>query len=145
MKILCEINDPVIKRACYLVETHYADYEFGELLKGVSFNYTPLTGDAVFLTYKKELDGRIVKVTPYQTWNPWSAVVGYAQDDTIFVNTRKLYLPLADRVENIFHETTHLAGFSHKGNRVNEFNLKTVPYQSASLFVNFLKSKGLLT
>ena len=144
MKILCEVNDPIVRKACHIVETHYHDAEFGELLKSVSFNHTALTGGTAFLQYKIQLDGVVVKVVPYQTFNPWSNVIGYAQDETIFVNTRKLSLPLIDRVENIFHESTHIAGFSHKGNRVTEYNLKTFPYLAASIFTKFLKSKGIL-
>lgn len=144
MKILCEVQDQVTRKACHIVESNYFDPDFGKLLEHIAFNHTSLTGEVAFLEYKKQLDGRVIKVVPYQTWNPWSNVIGYAQNETIFVNTRKLSLPLIDRVENIFHESTHIAGFSHKGNRVTEYNLKTFPYLASSIFVKFLRSKGLL-
>jgi hypothetical protein len=34
--------------------------------------------------------------------------------------------------------------YSHKGNRVTAYNLKTVPYLGSKLFVEYLVKKGVL-
>lgn len=144
MKFLVELNDPIVKRAAYLVEKHYSDEGFRQLLDGIRFNHTPFAGTHCFDIMKVNLDSVIIKILPYQTFNPWSSVIGYSVDDDIFVNTRKLSLPLNDRVANIWHEASHAAGFSHKGNRVNEYNLKTFPYLGSTIFIKYLKSIGVL-
>jgi hypothetical protein len=144
MKFLVEINDPIVKRAAHIVETHYADPEFRKLLDGIRFNHTTFIGTQCFDIMGMNLKDAVVKILSYKTFNPWSNVIGYSIDDDIFVNTRKLHLPLQDRVENIWHELSHVAGFSHNGNRVTEYNLKTFPYLGSSIFVKYLKSIGVL-
>jgi|694.fasta_scaffold55836_8 hypothetical protein len=144
MRIVCELSDVTVRKACVLVEQHYKDDDFRPYFKDVHFNHTTFQGIHAFEIAKMNLENQIVIVKPYQTWNPWSNVIGYAVNESIFVNTRKLYLPLVDRIENIIHEAYHLAGFSHKGNRVTEYNLKTVPYLASSLFVKYLRDKEII-
>jgi len=143
MKFEVYINDPVIHKAANLVETHFRDMNFLKLIENVGlFNYSQHTAKSVATNiYSSNL---YMTVKPYKTWNPYSKVIGYASGNTIFVNTRKLNLPLKDRVENFFHEPMHLLGYSHKGNSVNAFNLGTVPYKTASMFVKYLESIGVL-
>jgi hypothetical protein len=137
------INDPVIHKAANLVESHYRDEAFLKLLCGVdSFNYTNDHG--IDVAVKISGSNLKMQIKSYKTWSIFSKVIGYASKDTIFVNTRKLNLPLKDRVENFFHEPMHLLGYSHKGNSVNAFNLGTVPYKTASMFVKYLESTGVL-
>jgi hypothetical protein len=143
MKFEIFINDPVIHKAANLVETHYKDSEFLFNLGAIqNFNHSYDSGYAVGVKiFNSELK---IQIKPYKTWSPWSNVIGYASGNTIYCNTRKLHLPLKDRVENFFHEPMHLLGYSHKGNYVNAFNLNTVPYRTASIFVKYLESIGKL-
>lgn len=129
-----------------MVEKHYHDIAFYNSIKDEKFNgiktINSITG--AFVYWEKLLLSSVVYVKPYKSWSPWSRVIGYAKGDTIFVNTRKLDLPLKDRVENIRHEIFHREGFSHNGNRVTAHNLQTVPFKGASLFVKYLERIGVL-
>ena len=143
MKFEIFINDRVIHKAANIVETHYKDQAFLNILCGIEkFNFTYHSG--VHVAANIAASELKIQIKPYKTWNPYSNVIGYASKDMIFVNTRKLNLPLKDRVENFFHEPMHLLGYSHKGNSVNAFNLGTVPYKTASMFVKYLESIGVL-
>jgi len=140
MKIINEVNHETVREACRLVGASFKHNDFLNSLLDINFNFTPESGYEV--AKNTEVFEGTVYVKPYTTFSPWSKVIGYAQGNTIYVNTRKLDLPLKDRVENIRHEIFHLQGYAHKGNRVTEFNLKTVPYLGASLFVKYLESVG---
>ena len=141
MKFEIFINDPIIHKAANIVETHYKDEAFLKLLCGIEkFNFTYQSG--VHVADNISVSELKMQIKPYKTWNPYSKVIGYASGNTIFVNDRKLNLPLKDRVENFFHEPMHLLGYSHKGNSVNVFNLGTVPYKTASMFIKYLESIG---
>lgn len=140
LKIINEVNNETVREACRLAQEHFRDAALKELFRGVKFNHTNSFGmDIYWNTYDFK---ETVYVKPYKTFSPWSKVIGYAKDNTIYVNTRKIDLPLKDRVENLRHEIFHLQGYSHKGNRVTEYNLKTVPYLGANLFVKYLESIG---
>lgn len=142
MKIISEINNKTIQESVQLVLTHYKDAGFRDIIAHARFNHT---NDSGLDIYWKTFDFyQIVYIKAYTTFSPWSSVIGYAKGNTIYVNTRKLHLPLKDRVENIRHEIFHLQGYSHKGNRVTEYNLKTVPFKGAALFVKYLESIGKL-
>jgi hypothetical protein len=138
MKIINEVNNETVRQACGLVQLHFKDKDLKDFFNDVKFNHTEDYGlDVHWNTFDFN---KIVYVKPYTSLSPWSKVIGYATDNTIYINTRKLDLPLKDRVENIRHEIFHLQGYSHKGNRITEFNLKTVPYLGANLFVKYLES-----
>jgi hypothetical protein len=138
MKIYCEVNDENVRRAASLVMKHYADSQFIERIKNVEkFNHTPFSSHEVSKMLPKLMSVSSTIIKPYKTLNPFSSVIGHAADGIIYVNTRKLGLPLYDRVGNIFHETTHLVGFSHKGNRPDAYNLRSVPYLSAAIFARY--------
>jgi hypothetical protein len=140
MKIYCEVNDENTRKAVSIVMKHYKDNEFLSRLRNVSkFNYTSDSSEIVAHRLSSVMDHLEIKVVPYKTINPFSKVIGHAKGNTIYVNTRKLYLPYIDRVENIYHEATHLCGYSHDGNRVTQFNLKTVPFLSAAIFSKFIQ------
>lgn len=134
------MNDKVILEAVRLVTMHFKDVEYFKTLRGLRFNYA--NDDALLIEQNAMAFNEIIYVKPYTTFSPWSKVIGYARGNVIYVNTRKLDLPLKDRVENIRHEIFHLQGYSHKGNRATEYNLKTVPYLGANLFVKYLESIG---
>lgn len=141
MKFTIELQNETIRKAASLVMDHYKDSVFLFNLGYVqNFNHTHDSGYALG---KKIFNCDLgMTIKPYKTFSPWSNVIGYATGNTIFVNTRKLDLPLKDRVENLFHEPMHLLGYSHKGNRVNAYNLGTVPYKAAAIFVKYLESIG---
>jgi hypothetical protein len=137
IKIKNEIEHATIIKACDLVMKHYQDMEFHkELIKIQSFNHTTDNG---FKVSGKILSAEIeIFIKPYTTWKSWSKVIGYAEGNTIYCNTRKLNLPLRDRVSNIKHESLHLMGYSHKGNYNNDYNRGTVPYKVADLFADYV-------
>lgn len=142
MKIVVEMNDKTILEAVRLVTMHFKDKSLKDFFSDVKFNHTDDYGlDVYWNTFDFN---QIVYVKPYKTFSPWSKVIGYAQGQTIYVNTRKLDLPLKDRIENLRHELYHLQGYSHKGNRVTAYNLGTVPFKGAALFVKYLESVGKL-
>lgn len=135
MKIYCEVSDENTRTACSVVMKHYQDLQFHQAIKLVpKFNHTDLSSYDVSKKLYDTMPFLEIFVKPYAPKLPWSKAIGYAEGNTIWVNTRKLYLSKYDRIENIFHEATHLCGFSHNGNRVTAYNLKTVPYLSASIF-----------
>jgi hypothetical protein len=141
MKITIEMQGETIRKAASLLMEHYKDPEFLFNLGVVqTFNHTNDSGYALGKNiYNSDL---AITIKPYSTFSPWSNVIGYAHGNTIFVNVRKIDLPLKDRIQNLFHESMHLIGYSHKGNRVNAYNLQTVPYKAALMFIRYLESIG---
>lgn len=137
------MDDKVVKEAAILIENHYKDKDFlFEVKYSGLYKFTKLT--PAMIAQEIEEASNIMIVMPYKTWNPYSKVIGYADKNIIYVNTRKLHLPLKDRVENLFHESLHVLGYSHDGNRVTEFNKKTVPYKCAAIFIKYLEGIGKL-
>lgn len=134
------INHPTLQHSALLFMRHYRDDEFLALVKNVShFNHT---ADIGLVVADKIANAKIdIKIVGYKTFSPWSSVVGHANGNTIFVNTRKINLPLGDRVENLMHETAHILGYSHKGNYVTMYNLRTVPYLLGGMFSKYVLSK----
>jgi len=145
MRFEIEMNDAVIHQAAALVTRHYNNGNFLNLVaQEINFNNTNDSGEVVARKLDAlELNPLTVKIKPYKAWY-FSKVIGYASGNTIYVNTRKLGLPLKDRTANFLHESLHLLGYSHKGNSVNAFNLGTVPYRVSSIFVKYLESIGKL-
>lgn len=140
MYILNKVNDESVSKACDLVRKHFQDKVFiATIHQEDRFNHTSDTGKIVSDKIYGNMDKLTVYVKPYKTMNPFSRVIGYAECNTIYVNTRKT-LPVLDRAENIFHECMHLIGYSHKGNRDTAYNLETVPYKAARLFRKHLES-----
>lgn len=140
MYILNKVNDESVSKACDLVRKHFDDTNFLEILRlEKGYTHTSDTPYKIAIGVRDEMDNLVVRIIPYRTMNPFSRVIGYAEGNTIYVNTRKT-LPVLDRAENIFHECMHLIGYSHKGNRVTAYNLETVPYKAARLFKEYLES-----
>ena len=133
------IQDEKIKLGAYYVFRHYSDDKFLNRIRAVEkFNHTELNSYDVAYTIEFGLLKKQIEIRPYKSVNPWSKAIAYAKDDKIFINTRKKFGVL-DRVETIFHESMHLIGFSHDGNFVTDYNLKTVPYLAANIFANYIK------
>jgi hypothetical protein len=56
-----------------------------------------------------------ILIVPYKTRNPFSSVLGYAEGNRVYENTRKLKsLTLAQRVGHLIHEILHLFGYRHE-------------------------------
>lgn len=146
MKFNVLVNDAKIREAAQLVSFHCVDTEFLQLVQSQEkFNHTNLTPKevALKLTQMRNLEVTVSSYTP--KW-PWSKAVAYVdyRKNIIFFNSRRDF-PVADRVETLMHEAGgHLMGFSHRGNRVNKYNLGTVPYKIASIFIKYIKSKGII-
>lgn len=138
MNFEIEIDDKTIYEAARLVVNHSVDRKFLEKVSAIkNFNHTNDNGIDVAL--KLRVFNPTIIIRPYTTANPWSKVIGYAQGNVIFVNTRKLDLPLNNRVENFMHEALHVMGYSHSGNSVTTYNLGTVPYKIAALFREYIE------
>jgi hypothetical protein len=142
MKFYVKLNDHKVKMACLIVSKHFKDEEFLLMVEKVDkFNDYDGNGKDVAKVIRNFCGCQEIDVEPYKTVNPWSSVVGYAKDKKIFINTRKLHLPLGDRVENIYHEFLHLCGFSHSGNRPD---FETVPYKVSNMFFKYCLDKGII-
>lgn len=142
MKITLNLNHEIVRNAASALIRYHADAEFiARIAKEPYFNHT--------LDSPEEVANNILEIMPnieftivtYKTFNPFSRVIGHARGNTIYVNERKIDLPYLDRVANLFHESCHLIGYSHKGNRVTAYNLKTVPYRVADIFKSYVAEK----
>lgn len=142
MKIIVNVNDETIRRAAALTIRHHADPEFLRRVASVPYFYhTEHSPEAVAGSIKFYGESAMVFIEGYKSINPFSKAIGYADGNTVFFNLRKTG-SLYDRIETIMHEITHLCGYSHKGNFVNAYNLKTVPYVVGGLFKDYIKEKG---
>jgi len=140
MKIINKTGNATIEKAAMIVMKHCQDDEFLKRIREhAKFNFTTL--DPKFVAHELYLQSNntTIFIETYKTFSPFSKVIGYAEDNVIYANSRKFDLDLYDRVQNIYHEYTHLAGFSHKGNKVNAFNLGTVPYAVGRIFAEYVK------
>jgi hypothetical protein len=147
MYVVNEVNDETVRKAILIVLKNFTEEEFLNSLVGVRFNHTTDTGgDVVVSTLRFKQTVPLITIKPYKTFLSWSKVIGYADSKKliIYINTRKLDLPLKDRVMNIRHEIFHLQGYHHRGNRADAYNLMTVPYLGAALFVKWLENNGRL-
>jgi len=139
MRIICEINDETIRKASAIVMKHYKDDDFLEKLIEVdSFNHTHQSPIMVSFQLGNMPRSMTFTIKEYKSLNPFSKAIGYAKDGIIYFNSRKSGTIL-DRVETIYHEITHLCGYSHNGNRVNSYNLLSVPYLASNIFKNYVK------
>lgn len=139
MKIDVQVNDPVIRQAATLFMKHYNDPTF---LNKVScspyFYHTEHSPEAVAHSIQFLGESMEMVIKSYKPLNPWTKAIAYAEGNTIYFNSRKR-LGLLDRVETICHEFLHLCGYSHDGNFVTAYNLKTVPYKVANIFKDHVK------
>ena len=140
MKIYNEVNDENVRKAASVMMKHCQDNQFLKLIQNVSqFNHTLMPSNyvaSILFTYSIDCE---ITLKPYKTMNPFSSVIGYADGTTIYINERKLYLPVHERAGNLYHEFCHLAGFNHDGNRPNAYNLRTVPYLCGQLFSKYIQ------
>jgi hypothetical protein len=140
MKIYLEINDENVRRAASIVMKHYADSDFLEKIASVEkFNNTLLSPKEIAKLLPTYMHTMVVNVVPYKSFNPFTSAIGYAEGNKIFINTRRLDLSVMDRVQNLYHESCHIVGFTHRGNRPNIYNLHTVPYRAANIFMNHVR------
>lgn len=144
MKIICNIENDVIKESVRIVNKHYKDEHFLFMIKHEKFNHTGDSG-AVVATRIRLCDKNFY-VIPYTHWNRFSAALGYFEDPNYRVNMRKVNaLDLKERVKNIFHECCgHGNGYTHKGNYPTAYNMDTVPYKAAHIFGKYLEEYGIL-
>lgn len=141
MIIKCEVDNDIVKKACELVEKHYKDEEFLNIIRDSKFNMTELRWPHLDL---EKMQGEFF-VKGYRPFNIFTKAIGYFEGRTCHINTRKMNMSLEDRTETIFHEICgHGSGYQHKGNYVTSFNLQTFPYLGSKLFVEYLKNKMIL-
>jgi hypothetical protein len=134
-----KLQDDKVRLAAAYVNLHHKDRKFLERVRAVDkYNHTNIHPIDVGNMIEFNLRNYEIDIVGYKPLNPWSKAIGYAKGKTIYINERKSF-DIFDRAETIFHETMHILGFSHKGNFVTEYNLKTVPYLTANIFVNYLK------
>lgn len=140
MKIYVEINDENIRKAASVLIKHYKDKHFLDRIRSVSsFYFTDHSPEIVAQRIPRIMDHLEIYIRPYKPLNPFSKAISHSEGNEIFINTRKFYFPFIDRVETIYHESTHLCGYSHNGNRPTVNNLRSVPYLTASLFAKYVK------
>lgn len=145
MKIISNVDNETIKKAASLVVEHSQDELFLlRIMNTSSFNYTKDSGKQI--AEKIANCKKVFYVVPYTHWNPFSKTLGHFEDPNYIVNMRKVNaLDLKERTANIFHECLgHGLGYSHKGNYVTDFNLKTFPYKGSQIFVEYLIEFGII-
>lgn len=141
MKINIKTSDATIIEAVRLFEKYWDEYDFiASIANHGEFNECDLHGYRLGNAILQRFSDLEFTVTTYRPWNPWSKAIAYASGKTIYFNTRKSF-PLMDRVETIWHECSHLAGFKHRGNQNNEWNRGTLPYFGAGLFREFVEQQ----
>jgi len=141
MKIKVEMADETIYKATKLVIKHCQDREFLRRIESQeqNFNHTLLNPKQVMEQLFNSSNMAVMAIRPYKSINPFSKAIGYAEDNIIYVNTRRLDLPLYDRIQNIYHEFCHVSGFTHKGNFATKYNMDTVPYKASKIFADYVK------
>lgn len=143
MKIICTIDNDILKKATEIVNKHYCDLSFLDRLIDSKFNHT--SDDGYEVAKKIVACTKTFYIIPYTHWNPLSSTFGHFEYPNYRLNMRKINaLNLKGRVKNIFHECMHGIGYSHKGNRVTEYNLGSVPYAASEIFVQYLEEIGVL-
>jgi hypothetical protein len=140
-----QVNDPVIRQAAFIFQRHCLDPFFLKMIEQVPrFNHTKLSSKDV----ATELLGFQYLNLTIKTYSPiwrWSKAIAYADysSGTIFFNSR-INGHLADRVQTMWHESSHMIGMTHNGNRLTQYNLNTVPYLGASIFLKYLKMYSII-
>lgn len=139
MKIDIQVNDPTIRQAAALFLKHHNDFEFlNKVASYPGYNHTEHSPEGVSHSIDFFAENFQIVIKSYKSVNPWSKAIAYAEGNTIFFNSRKR-LDVLDRVETLMHEFCHLCGYSHDGNYVTAYNLKTVPYAVGNIFKNHVK------
>lgn len=141
MNIIVKVDDPILRASARLMEEHCRDRAFMKKIAEVKhYNHTSLSPvEIAQALYVHSYDMTII-VEGYKSVNPWSKAIGYAQDNEIYVNLRKIQdLDIYERCGNFYHEFCHLAGFKHDGNRVTPYNLGSVPYKVGQIFEDYLR------
>lgn len=143
MKIICTIDNDILKKATEIVNKHYCDLSFLDRLIDSKFNHT--SDDGYEVAKKIVACTKTFYIIPYTHWNPLSSTFGHFEDPNYRLNMRKINaLNLKGRVKNIFHECCgHGNGYSHKGNYVTDYNKLTVPYLTAEIFGQYCEDLGL--
>jgi len=144
MKIICTIKDKKIEDSCNVLLTHFNDQDFLNMVCLEKFSYTNDSGVEVARRIKIGPIA-IQKIVAYKTKWPWSSVLGYYENNTYFLNTRKMDISVLDRAENLFHELVgHGCGYTHKEGKQDAESLNSVPYKSGEMFKSYIKSIGVL-
>lgn len=139
MNIICETTNPIIQEAARLVWKYHVDEDFlHDVAKIPTFNHTPFNGAAVAQQIQFQLPKQSITIKEFRPLYPWTKSIGRREGNTILLNKYKLGLPLGDRVENLYHECMHVIGFEHRGNYVDAYNLRTVPYQVGNMFAKYV-------
>ena len=131
------VNESKLKTAGYWAERYISMFPSADL--PFTFNHTKDNlHDVRLKVHKAQEVDLTIEVKTYRPMWRRSKTIAYAEGRTIFVNEYKIpSLDVADYVGNFVHEAMHVLGYSHKGNRVTAYNLKTVPYafgRAASLW-----------
>lgn len=82
------------------------------------YDFTTMTSKEVADTLR---NFKAVTVSTYRTKNPWSAAIAttWANDPTVYLNTRKNPRPMPEMLNTAFHEGLHVNGFAHGDNYPN--------------------------
>jgi len=145
MRILNLTNDDTIQKACYLLIRHCTDDEFLRMIGNMPFfNHTDMTPLQVSHEMEALQDLRVV-ISPWKPFWIWTKAIARAdyKNSIIHVNMR-INGSVQDRVETLMHEALHLIGFVHDGNYISQYNLSSVPYLGATIFIKHLKNIGVL-
>lgn len=133
LKFDIQYSNHDIDYAAMIVLQHFQSEAFLKRVRNIGgFNHTDASGEFVARDIAN-FDGTI-KIKSYKPWWRWSRAIAYAKNRTIYFNARKDHDNYFEICETIAHELMHFMGYSHKGNYVTSYNLKTVPYMVGLMF-----------
>jgi hypothetical protein len=91
------------------------------------FNHTSDTPEIVKHRIKSSY--KQIGVEEYAPLWRFTKANAHAKGNTIFINKYKFNsFHVDDFVRILAHESMHVLGYGHQGNKVTQYNLKTVPY-----------------
>jgi len=148
MRIQNNTEHQTLKQVVPFFMEHYRDKEFLDMVREhEAFNRTRDSGDVI--AQKILNDTSLVTIGEFEGRRKSRCIASTSmRTDTIWFNTRMLDLPtdqkeqadLIDaRINTIMHEYVHTLGYTHRGNRRTNYNLKTAPYIIGDLFAQYKK------
>jgi hypothetical protein len=122
IKLNPTLNGTQVAEAIKLLMRYVKDPEFWELFKKETINtnlshHDILENDAEIFNHIRFMFNcdLNIEIVSYKTRYPFSSVIGYAEGNRVYENTRKINsLTIHERVGHLGHEICHLFGYRHE-------------------------------
>lgn len=135
---------PVYADAIALIKKWGNSDEFFAYFKGKRTRFSHFEGTVAeaIEQFRKCLEGAgTIRLSFYDPIIPSSAIGGW-NGSVILQNLEHSYMTKVQRAGHLYHETTHMCGFVHKGNRPSWYdNENSFPYAAGYDFEDFLETK----